>query len=106
MITKTFREMGVDVDEIEQAYRPYTVRGKIDPETGKLFPQRVGTGGRPIVDVGRYMGRYEDWLKSQSTALQIQTLGPRRHTLWKSGKVSLGDMTTKNGRLRLLKEME
>ena len=104
-VTKTFRELGVDIDEIKEAYRPATVRGFIDPETGKIFPQRVGTGGRRIISTERYLGRYEDWLKTQSKAIQIQTLGPGRYELWKSG-VSLGDMTDKNGNLKLIKEMK
>ncbi len=37
-ITKTFRELGVDIDEVKDSYRPYTIRGKIDPVTGKVIP--------------------------------------------------------------------
>ena len=103
--TPTFREMGIDIDEIREKKKPFTIRGKIDPETGELFPQRVGTGERNIISVGQFLGRYEDFLKMQTKAIQIQTLGPRRFELWKSGKVSLGNMTTKSGRLRLLDEM-
>ena len=104
--TKTFREMGVDIDELKSANRPYTLRGAgIDPETGEIFPQKVGTGGRKILGVGQYSGKYEDWLKTQSEAIQRQTLGPGRFELWKSG-TPLGKMTDANGRMLLIKEME
>ena len=119
MVTKTFREMGVDTDELMEAYRPYTIRGAgIDPETGelfyrgvdpeihKIFPQRVGTGRRNIISVGNYLGTYEDFFVKQSRLVQIQTLGPGRWQLWNDGKIKLGDLTTKNGRMRLLKEVE
>ena len=105
IITKTFREMGVDVDEIEEAYRPYTVRGKVDPITGAITPGKIGVGGGRVIETGRFLGTYEDFLKGQSVAVQRQILGPSRLELWKSGKVKLMDFADKNGNVYLLTEL-
>ena len=105
LITKTFREMGVDVDEIEKAYRPYTIRGTVDPLTGKVTPGKIGVGGGKVIETGRFLGTYEDFLKGQSVAVQKQILGPSRLGLWKSGKVKLMDFADKNGQIKLLKEL-
>jgi hypothetical protein len=104
--TLTFREMGVDVDEIEKAYKPYTVRGTVDPVTGKITPGKIGVGGGRIIDTGRFLGTYEDFLKGQPEAVQRQILGPNRLELWKSGKVALKDFADKNGNVYLLKELQ
>ena len=104
-ITKTFRELGMDIDEIKQAYKPYTVRGNIDSVTGKITAGKVSTGGGRIISTGRFLGTYEDYFKIQSKAVQLQTLGPGRYELWKKG-LSLSELTDKNGKLRLLKELQ
>ena len=106
MVTKTFREMGVDVDEIEQAYRPYTVRGTVDPITGVVIPGKIGVGGGKIIDTGRFLGTYEDFLKIQPEMVQRQILGQNRLELWKSGKVALKDFADENGNAYLLKELQ
>jgi len=106
IITKTFREMGLDIDEMEEVYRPYTVRGTVDPVTGVLKPGKIGVGGGKIIETGRLLGTYEDFLKIQPDAIQRKILGPTRLELWKSGKVKLADFTDKVGNVRLLKEMD
>ena len=104
-VTKTFREMGVDVDEIEKAYRPYTVRGTVDPLTGKIIPGKIGVGGGKIIETGRFLGTYEDFLKTQPVNVQKQILGPSRLELWKSGKVALKDFADAKGNQYLLTEL-
>lgn len=106
IITKTFREMGVNVDEIEKAYRPYTIRGTVDPITGAITPGKIGVGGGRVIETGRFLGTYEDFLKGQSAAAQRQILGPSRLELWKSGKVKLMDFADKNGNVYLLSELK
>ncbi len=104
-ITKSWRELGIPVDEIEKAARPYTIRGKrIDPETGEIVPLSVGTGGRPILDVGHFLGDYGDFFSLLSPAVQKQTIGPMRLELYNSGKIKgLGELVTvENGKARLL----
>lgn len=106
IVTKTFREMGVDVDEIEKAYRPYTVRGTVDPITGKITPGKIGVGGGRIIDTGRFLGTYEDFFEAQGANVQKQILGPTRFEMWKSGKVALKDFADKSGNIRLIKELQ
>jgi hypothetical protein len=106
MVTKTFREMGIDIDEIEEAYRPYSVRGLINEETGEIMPQNVGTGGRNIITSGQFTGNYEAWLKTQNKSIQVQTLGPKRWAMWNDGNIKLGDLVDKQGNLRLVKELQ
>ena len=105
MVTKTFRELGMDIDEIRTAYRPYTIRGNIDAVTGKITAGKVGTGGGKIISSGRFLGKYDDFFKAQSKAVQVQMLGPGRYELWEKG-LPLSNLTDKNGRLRLLKELQ
>lgn len=88
-ITKTFKELGIDVEEMEEAYRP----GVIRDNNGK------------IVSVERFLGTYQNFLKSQPKAVQMQILGPGRYKLWKDG-LSLGDMTDGDGNVKLLKELQ
>lgn len=109
-ITKSWRDLGILVDEIEKAARPYTIRGKgIDPETGEIQPMSVGTGGRPILGHGTFLGDYEDFFKTMDLSAQRQTIGPRRLELYQAGKIKgLGDLVTVEGgkaRLKLLKEL-
>jgi len=104
MVTKTFREMGLDIDEIEESYRPWTIRGEgIEVSTGKVYRKVGGRDG--VISVGRFLGTYEDFLKTQTSEIQSQILGPGRYKLWKSGKVSLGNMTTKEGKQKLIAEL-
>lgn len=109
-ITKSWRDLGIPVDEIEKAARPYTLRGKgVDPETGEIVPMKVGTGGRPILDGGHFLGDYEDFFRLLPPAVQKQTIGPRRLELYNSGKIKgLGDLVTVEdgkARLKLIREL-
>lgn len=104
-VTKSWRELGIPVDEIDKASRPYTIRGRgIDPETGEIKPMSVGTGGRPILDAGHFLGDYGDFFKTMDLSAQRQTIGPRRLELYQAGKIKgLGDLVTiENGKARLL----
>ncbi len=105
IITKTFRELGVNIDEVKDAYRPYTIRGKIDPITGKVAPGKIGIGGGRKIETGRFLGDYNSFFKSLPANVQTQMLGPTRYGLWKSGKIKLADLADKNGNTRLLTEL-
>jgi len=41
---------------------------------------------------------YEQWLKKQTTARQLDVLGPGRYRLWKQGKITLAQLTDQSGR--------
>ena len=105
MVTKTFAELGIDFPEFKNDWRRYTIRGGVDPVTGEIIPQSVGTGGRDIIDSGIFTGSYEDFFQKQSEAIQRQTIGVRRFELYQSGKVSLSDLTDANGKLRKIAEL-
>lgn len=96
-VTVTYRELGLDIDELEDAARPYTIR--------KL--KAIDEGGtRKIEAVGQHQGDWASWLETRSKKFQLDALGPGRYELWQSGKVSLHDMVDrKTGRLLTLKEL-
>ncbi|MBT6068583.1 hypothetical protein HOG48_02400 [Candidatus Peregrinibacteria bacterium] len=104
-ITKTFRELGVDTDEIKDQFRPYTIRGEIEPVTGKILPGKIGVGGGKFISTGRFLGTYEDYFNGVSTAVKTQILGPTRYALWKSGKVSLSELASASGEIKLIKTL-
>lgn len=95
-VTKTWRELGIDRDEIEQAIRPYTIR----PD------QNIDAGGmRTIIESGRHQGDYGSWWAKQPKAFQINAVGPGRFELLESGKISFGDLVDAQGRQRTLEEL-
>jgi len=95
-VTKTWRELGIDRDEIEQAVRPYTIR----PD------QNIDAGGmRTIIESGRHQGDYGTWWAKQDRAFRVNAVGPGRFELLESGKVSFGDLVDSKGRQRTLEEL-
>ena len=49
---------------------------------------------------------YEQWLETQSTATQLEVLGPGRLKLWNAGKISLRDLIDQRGNPLTLKELK
>lgn len=81
-VTKSFRDMGFDVDDF-------------GPET------RASMDGKVSSDL-----TYHDWLKKQSAAVQKDALGPRRFKLWKEGGVAPERFINDEGRQFTLDELE
>lgn len=73
-ITKTFRELGIDIDEPEETTRAST-DGPVDAKT-----------------------EFDDFLKRKGTKWQNEVLGEGRADLWRSGKLTLRDLVTSTGR--------
>lgn len=73
-VLKSFREMGIDLDELPELTRP-TVR---DGLAGNISNNKT----------------YEDWLRSQDTNFQKEILGNKRYELWKKGDLSLADFVS------------
>jgi hypothetical protein len=93
----TWRELGINMNEMEEVYRPYTMR----PD------KNIGVGGtRTIEEVGFHQGSYSTFFDKQSRAFQLNAVGPGRLELLESGKVQFGDLVTRGGKLRTLKELE
>lgn len=95
--TITWRELGIDLDELEQAARPYTVRdpGSID-EGGK----------RTIREVGFHKGDFASWFEKQPESVQVQIVGPGRLELIRQGKAGFRELVDgETGRLRRIEEL-
>jgi hypothetical protein len=73
-ITKSWRELGVDMDEM-----PASVRQSMD--------------GEVPADMS-----FDDWLKGKSKTFQDQLLGKGKADLWRNGAITLTDLVDQTGR--------
>ena len=96
-VTISWKELGIDLPELENITRPYTKRPDKNIDTG---------GKRTIIEVGQQQGSYGDWFKDQSKKFKTDAVGPERYDLLKSGKVKWDDFVTDEGRVRTLKELK
>jgi len=85
-ITKSWRELGLDIDEMKSALKPFTERD----------------GNRKIIDVGQMSGSFDDFLKTRNKKYQVNFLGPNRYDMWKNGDFKVEDLVDAKGNLRLL----
>ncbi len=88
-ITKTWRELGIDVDEMEDVYQPYVLR---DKKGNALF-------------YGNTDKTYGEWWKTQSKQFQDNSIGPRRAELVRSGLIDIPDLVDNVGNLILLEDL-
>lgn len=80
-VLKTWRDMGVDIDEFSP-----TERASLDG----AVPAEIN---------------YADWIKKQSYSRQVEVLGETRAKLMRDGKLSLGDMYSQKGQFLTLEEL-
>jgi SPP1 gp7 family putative phage head morphogenesis protein len=80
-VTKSWRELGIDMDEVPEGARA-SMDGQVPAPT-----------------------TYLNWLGQQSAARQKEVLGPTRAKLFRDGGLSLADMYTQNGRYLTLDEL-
>lgn len=94
----SWKSLGIDMDELEEAYRPYTTR----PD------KAIGEGGRrTIEEVGFHDGNYASWYATRDDTFKKNLLGINRFRLIEQGKVDFGDLIDRaNGRLRTLAELK
>lgn len=95
-VTKTWRELGIDRDEIEAAIRPYTIRPDANIDAG---------GMRTIIESGRHQGNYASWFAKQPKDFKINAVGPNRYKLLESGGIKFDDLIDREGNLRTLKQL-
>ena len=95
-VTKTWRELGIDADEMEDVARPYTMRPDKNIDAG---------GSRTIIENGFHDGDYGSWFKNQSGVFQDNAVGPKRAAMLRAGKVGFHDLVDETGRLRTLDEL-
>ncbi|MBQ6668893.1 MAG: minor capsid protein, partial [Deltaproteobacteria bacterium] len=96
-VTKSFRELGLDIDEFREAERPWTIR-----KDGA-----IGYGGKEIEQVGRIEGRFKDWYFSLPPVDRARTsIGVTRRMLLESGAIKWDDMMDfETGRIKTLAEL-
>lgn len=80
-VTKTFRDMGIDLDEV-----PPSTRASID--------------GQVPADMS-----FDEWLKGKDEAFQNDLLGKGRADLFRSGKITLTDLVDQNDRPLTIAEL-
>ena len=80
-ITKTFRELGLDIDEV-----PPSTRASMD--------------GQVAADL-----TFGDWLKGKPVEFADEMLGKGRAQLWRDGKITLQDLLNAQGQPLTLKEL-
>jgi SPP1 gp7 family putative phage head morphogenesis protein len=81
-VTKTWREMGFDLDELSPT-------------------QRASMDGAVAADM-----TYEQWLKTKGEAFQDRVLGQGKAQLWRSGHIGLRDLLDQQGRPITLTRLE
>lgn len=81
-VTKSFRELGLDIDELSKSDRA-SMDGAI--------------AGAP---------RYADWLKTKDAAFQNDVLGNARGELFRSGKLTLDQLVRNDGSLMTLDQLK
>lgn len=96
--TKSWSELGLDNEKINERLRAYSLRENKNIDKG---------GRRKILDAGQVSDNdYGNWITKQSETIQIQTLGIKRYELLKSGKTSFNDLVDKKtGELIPVKEL-
>lgn len=81
-VTKSFKELGIDLDEIPKGTRA-TVDGQVPADLS-----------------------FNDWLKTKTRAFQDDLLGVGKANLWRNGKISLTDLVNQSGQERSLAELK
>ena len=87
---KSWRDLGMSFDEMQDFTRPYTVRPDENIDEG---------GRRAILEVGFHQGSYGTWLAGRDEAVQREIMGPERFALYASGRVRFEDFVDAAGRL-------
>ena len=96
-VTKSWRDFGIDIDELEEVARPWVMRG----------PGSLASRGAKIEEYGHISGNYEKWWWSLTPAQRAKTaIGPVRQKLLESGAVTWDNMwDRKTGIPKTLVEM-
>lgn len=93
---KSWRDLGVDADDLKKAARPWLIR-----EEGN-----IDAGGRKILNAGTSEEDFSGWWKTLPYKEQIKSIGPIRTKLINDGKLSWKDLVNKNtGHFYTLEEL-
>lgn len=66
----------------------------------KIEATQASMGGPVSADLN-----YEEWLRGQSLAMQLEVLGPAKHKLWTDGKITFRDLVDQRGNPLTLAEI-
>ena len=81
-VTKSFKEMGIDLEDIEPGTRA-SMNGQV--------PSKL---------------TYYEWLAKQAASVQKEVLGPSRYKLWKTGKITPDKFVNDYGKTLTLEELK
>lgn len=94
--TKSWRDLGIDADDLKKAARPWLIREK----------GNIDAGGRKVLKFGTSEEDFPGWWKTLDYEEQIQSIGPVRTRLINEGKLSWADLVNKNtGEYYTLKDL-
>lgn len=95
-VLKSWRELGIDKDELEEIARPWAIRE----------PGSVDSGGRKILYAGTTKENFSGWWKTLPVEQQVQSIGHIRTRLINSGKLTWKDLVDKDtGRYYTLEQL-
>lgn len=104
-VTVSWRELGIDIDELESEADQWIVRGKAGKD-GEITVKPVGSGNaNPILRISNHKDA-QDWYDNLSSAEKRSTgLGPGRIELLDSGKITIKDLIGENYQARTLEQL-
>lgn len=84
-------------DDVTAAVRAKSPKSQADE---KLKGIQASMGGPVSADLN-----YEEWLRTQPLAMQLEVLGPAKHKLWTDGKITFRDLVDQRGNPLTLAEI-
>lgn len=95
-MTLTWKELGLNIDEMDQVYRPWTKSEDIID---------IGRAYRPPEMMGFHQGSFAQLFPKLPESDQLAIVGPGRLGLIRSGEITFSDLVdTATGRVRLLEK--
>jgi len=83
-VTKSYKELGLDVEEVKEGSRPYTKRTRYE---------NIDVGRRKkILSIGQHEGNYGSWFYKQGPKFQKDMVGPNRAKLIRTGEIDFDDL--------------
>jgi len=95
-ITKSFKALGLNIPELEEAARPFKVVNGIPVDDG---------GKKRVLDFGMFDGNAQAFIESKGPLFMKNVVGPGRKALIDAGKIEFKDLVDKDGNVVLLKDL-
>lgn len=95
-VTLSYKELGLNIPELEKVARPFTVVNGIPIDDG---------GKKRVLDFGMFQGNAREFIESKGPVFLKNMIGPTRKALIDSGKIGFDDLLDKRGNVVLLKEL-